>query len=78
MDEVKRQKVIKFMNDKVMVSVIKEIIRDNFLKSRGTKDVHVLAAQTLAIGYLDESFKELNRLTLEVKREPKKLQQIGL
>ena len=50
----------------------------NFLKSRGTKDVHVLAAQTLAIGYLDESFKELNRLTLEVKREPKKLQQIGL
>lgn len=78
MNEQKKQKIIRFMNDELMSQSVFEIIRDNFLKSRGVTDVNYLASKSLAIELLIDAWKELSLMKTLEDKEEKISRQIGL
>lgn len=76
-DNLKKAKVTQFINDKLMVAVVKQVITETFLKPRSS-DVYQLASERLAINLLDEAFKEMARLENVPKKEENPPQNIGL
>lgn len=60
-----------FINEKDMQEVIKGLLLKNFLRTRSNADVHILAAQTLAVQFLDDAWNEM----LKYKSEGKKVSQ---
>lgn len=61
MDDFKRDKVKKFINDKAMSEAIYNVLLDSFLKDRPNKEVYILAASRLAIDFLHQAWKELEK-----------------
>lgn len=61
MNDIQKNKVTKFINDEVMQSSVYEVIQDAFLNRKGQKDVHILAGERLALDYLNEAWRELER-----------------
>lgn len=69
-------KVRRFLGDAEMQNIIKKTLCDSFLKKR-ENDVHILAAQTLAVQCLEEAWRELERYRVETKQKDN-LGNIGL
>ena len=61
-----------------MSDTVKAVIREEFLRNHGTKDVHTLAAERLAISMLDLGFKELKKISAQTERESKPVMNMGL
>lgn len=66
-NSIERQAILtKFINDERTSKCVFDEMRESFLKSRGTKDVHVLAGERIAIELLDKaidkitSYREVN------------------
>lgn len=57
--DVKEAKLNRFANDEETCVAVYEVVRDEFLKSRGQRDIQILAAERLAIELLDKAWKEL-------------------
>lgn len=68
MNERDIAKIRGFINDKEMSEVVHDLITRNFLQRRSNADVHILAAQTLAVQFLQEAWVEMERHKDEVKK----------
>lgn len=60
-----------FINERDMQETVRALLLKNFLRSRPDADVHILAAQTLAVQFLSEAWSEM----LKHKTEGKKVAQ---
>jgi hypothetical protein len=61
-----------FINERDMQETVRSLLFKNFLRSRPNADVHILAAQTLAVQFLDDAWSEM----LKHKSEGKKSVQV--
>ena len=62
MDDVKNNKIQKFINDKAMSDAVYETLLASFLRGKPSSDVYLLAASRLAVDFLTQGWKELERL----------------
>ena len=76
MNDNKIAKIKQFLGDKEMNSVIKGLLRDKFLERKNT-DVHYLAAQTLAVQFMEDAWVEMERYKQNETEKPI-VKQIGL
>ena len=70
-------KIKGFINDRQMSGAVYNVLLESFLKER-TKEVHVLAAAYLAVDFLKQAWRELERTGRQEEKETVKLKQIGL
>lgn len=77
MNPLQKEKLKRFANDKVLFSTVHDVLLQSFLRDYGG-DIQVLAASRIAINYLADGFKELERFKNEVVHERKELEQIGM
>ncbi len=56
-----------------MSQAVHDLLFRNFLQRRNGADVNVLAAQTLAVQFLEESWTAMERQKLELKKDTEKL-----
>ena len=66
-----REKITQFLNDKAMSDTIKGILEEILARPSKDRDIHLLAAKTIAIELLQEAWKELNKLKNERDQEPR-------
>ncbi len=78
MNEHEKQKIQNFLNDKVMSQAVYNAIREEFLSDNIKNDVQVLAASRLAVGFLKEAFKRMERFKKEDKPEQESESNVGL
>lgn len=78
MNEIKIAKLERFVQDDVTVQAVYEVLLDSFLKERPNQDVYTLAASRLAVDYLKQGMKELNKFKSDEDKEKRKLKQVGL
>lgn len=76
MTETQIAKVKQFLSDKEMNATVKGVLRDKFLERKNT-DVHYLAAQTLAVQFLEDAWLEMDRYR-QSESQAKPGGQIGL
>ena len=77
MKNINEEKVKRFVRDEIMADSVFQIIQESFLKSRVNKDVYYLAAKSLAIEFLEDAKKDLNKYKSE-EEETKVSKQVGL
>lgn len=76
LDNTQRDKIQRFMSDKVTSDTIRYVIERSFLKPLKGVSVHELAAARLAVDMLDDAWEELRKSravpqdNLEAKRNP--------
>lgn len=78
MNDVQKAKITKFVSDTVMSDAVYDVLLKGFLKERPNQDVHSLAASRLAIDFLNQSWKELERYSTEQQKEEKEVGNVGL
>lgn len=78
MSEAKREKIRKFLNDKNMSEIVKEVLMGAFLKPKPQTDIQILAASRIAIDLLEEAWKELKKAGAFEEREVKELRNVGI
>lgn len=78
MEQAKREKIRKFLNDKGMSEIVKEVLISAFLKPRPQTDIQILAASRIAIDLLEEAWKELKKAGVSEERENKELRNPGV
>lgn len=61
MDDLKNNKIERFINDTVMSDAVYSVLLDSFLKERPAQDVYVLAGSRLAVDFLNQGWKELEK-----------------
>lgn len=69
MTDLEREKIRRFVNDAVASNAVFDLLLHSFLKESPSNDVHTLAASRLAIDYLKQGWKELEKLKDEVRAE---------
>lgn len=62
MNEAKINKIIRFMSDPLMQEAVFEVVLKFFMKPKSTDQVNEQAASFIAIGQLQEAWKELARI----------------
>lgn len=78
MKDAQKEKIKKFVNDEFMFESVSEFLRNSYLKNKGQRDVQILAAERLAIDFLEVALRELKSFaTIESEKETS-LEQIGL
>ena len=77
MKNINEEKVKRFVRDEIMADSVFQIIQESFLKPRVNKDVYYLAAKSLAIEFLEDARKDLNKYKNE-EEETKVSKQVGL
>ena len=60
-EELKEQKIKRFLADEVMSFFVRDALRDTFLKPAKETDVQYLAASRIALDLLDQGFKDLQQ-----------------
>ena len=78
MNEIEKEKIKRFMSDKVMAEAVRKSILETFLKPQKDKDVQVLAASRIAIDLLQEAFKDLQRYLSQEDSGDKRINNPGL
>ena len=81
LQEIQKEKVRQFLNDKIMSDTIKQVFLSVFLSKEYIKindDVHLLAASRLAVNFLLEGFKYLEEYRKVEQRVKEKLVNPGL
>ena len=77
MNKGEREKINRFLNDVGMSDAVHTTLIKSFLKTRGDRDVHLLAAAKIAIELLDEAWKDMSRMKDE-ETLPSSVRQVGL
>lgn len=78
MDATRQTKIDRFLKDEVMSQAVFEVIRKSFLKNKGVRDVQIMAAERLALEFLDLAWQELNKYKTAESTEKTVLSQVGL
>ena len=82
MTDAEKEKLKRFLNDKVMSKAVYDLLLASFLAPRVQKsmdaDVMILAASRLAIDLLGEAWKELQKFKSEEEKEEKILTNLGV
>lgn len=65
------------MTDTVMADAVYEVLLQTYLKKR-EGDVHMKAAERVAIDLLNDAWRELDRYKKEMEREPKENHNPGI
>ena len=60
-EKLKEEKIKRFLADEVMAFIVKDVLREAFLKASKSQDTMYLAASRIAIDLLDEGFRELQK-----------------
>lgn len=71
MNQTQKDKVIRFLDDSVMSDSVYELLLGSFLKDRGVRDVNVLAAERLAVDFLNRAWKDMSVVRGSVSEEEK-------
>ncbi len=71
------EKLKQFVNDKVMKDAVYTYLLNEFLSDNVVKEVNVLAASRLAVDFLKQGFKRMERV-INKKPEPESIKQVGL
>lgn len=66
------------MMDEAMVNAVYDVVRDSFLKSKGVRNVEILAAERLAVDLLNDAWKELEKFKVTDGDKSPPLRQVGL
>ena len=66
-----------FLADKLTKDAVKKVLRESFIKTKDG-DIHMKAAQMIAINLLEEGFKELKKYSNKAEQEIKEVTQVGL
>ena len=74
----KEEKIKRFIDDKLLQDAVYGIIMATFLKKKDYADVHVVAAQKIAIDLLQEAWKEMNLLDISTGGEQTSQSNVGL
>lgn len=78
MNPEKIAKIERFIKDESMSQAVYEVIHNSFLKNKGQRDIQILAAERLAVDFLDNAWKDLSRYKdIEGDKSPP-LKQVGL
>ena len=77
MNEQQISNIRAFIKDKDLNEAVKSALLKNFLATRSNADVHTLAAQTLAVQFLESGWREMEKYKQGVKTEVEH-KQIGL
>lgn len=77
MNKGEREKIKRFLNDVGMSDAVRVSLTNSFLKARGDRDVHMLAAAKIAIELLEEAWKDMKRMKDE-ETQPNVTTQVGL
>jgi hypothetical protein len=72
------EKIKRFMNDPILSAAVKNSLQATFMRSRPEKEVYYLAAKTLALEFLEDAWRELEKHRQVAQKEEKKEGQIGL
>lgn len=75
---MKEDKLKKFIADKVMAQAVYDVIRDAFLVRRGMRDTQILAAERLAVDFLEDAWHELDKYKADEVGVSPPLRQVGL
>lgn len=78
MQELKKNKLISFANDQVMMDAVYEIVLNVYLKKKSNEDINLKGGRFLAIEELQEAWRELDGYRLDNKNEEKASGNIGL
>lgn len=78
MNEIKADKLKRFMLDETMSDAVYEVVQSAFLRGRGLRDVQLLAAERLALDLLEDAWSELERFKPRENGESPPLKQVGL
>lgn len=78
MDKTKQEKIKRFMADKVMSGAVMELLTESFLSPKGARDIHIIAAERIAIDLLKEGFRNMERISQIEDRSENKLIQPAL
>jgi len=78
MNDTQKAKLIRFLDDPVMSDTVYQVLRNSFLKSKGQRDVQVLAAERLAIDLLEGGWRELERYKSEDPQGSQTVAQVGM
>lgn len=57
-----------FVKDERLNTAVKGVLLSNFLRARTNADVHILAAQTLAVQFLSDAWAEMERYKQDGKK----------
>jgi hypothetical protein len=74
-DDVKIKNLFK---DKALTDALRLVIQQSFLKKKKERDIHFLAAKSIAIELLDEVWADLERSNSVVGDESTKNKNVGL
>lgn len=66
------------MADKVMSEAVRDVLEKTLVQETGLRDVHILAAERLAIDFIANAWLELEKYKPEKEREASNLRQVGL
>jgi hypothetical protein len=72
LNQTQKEKVSRFLDDKMLSETIYGIMLESFLKTR-KGDVQVLAASRLSIDYLQDAWKDLLKYKNETQEESSKV-----
>ena len=78
MDITKQTKIDRFLKDELMSQSVFDVIRKSFLKNKGVRDVQIMAAERLALEFLDVAWQDLSKYKLSGDTEKPVLNQVGL
>lgn len=78
MTDAEKQKIARFLNDTVMAEAVRDVLTKTFLKPLPNKDVHHLAAARIAVDFLEDGWKELEKYKAQAEQEPKQERNIGV
>lgn len=76
MNETKIAKIKQFLADKELQGTVKSVLTSKFLERKNT-DVHYLAAQTLAVQFMEDAWAEMERYKQNETEKPI-IKQVGL
>lgn len=78
MNDIEQSKLDRFAKDEVMLQSVHKFIRNFFLKGKGNRDVQILAAERLAVDFLDDAWRELEKYNVSEDNSSPPSRQVGL
>lgn len=78
MNEQDKANIKRFMDNESLAESVRKSITSSFLKPKSGRDVYQLAGVTIAVGLLDEAFKDMEKSKSITENEIKKVVQVGL
>lgn len=77
-EQLKQEKVRKFLADAAMSEVVFQVLLQSFLKKRETDTVEMKAAERIAIDLLQEGWKELEKIKNQSQPVARSVAQVGM